>query len=68
MEESITVSTIHSLEIQGVKSIPKEQIRMLYEYRNGELKFFEAVELLRNRGIDVTGMERKKKRSKNEKA
>jgi hypothetical protein len=67
MEKSITISTIHSLEIQGVTFIPKEYIRRLYEYRNGELKFFEAVELLRNRGIEVTGIKEKKKRSKNEK-
>ncbi len=62
MEESITISTIHSLEIQGVTSIPKEYIRRLYEYKNGELNFFETVNLLKNRGIEVTGMERKKER------
>ena len=66
-EESVTVSTIHSLEVQGVTSIPKEYIRMLYEYRNGELKFFETIELLRNRGIEVTGIKEKKKRNQNEK-
>ena len=64
MEESITIATIHSLEIQGVTSIPKEYIRRLYEYRNGELKFFETVELLGNRGIEVTGIKGKKKKGK----
>ena len=66
--ERIIISTIHSLEVQGVTSIPKEYIRMIYEYRNGELKFFETVELLGNRGIEVTGIkEKKKKGKKNEK-
>ncbi len=61
----VIITTIRSLETQGITSISTEDIRNLHEYRNGELKYYEAIEVLRKRGIEVTGIKERKK--KNEK-